>query len=850
MKAHYILIAVAALVVSAACTKTNEQPEPEGIQMTFRAYQEGAQETKTTVQDGGTQVYWEPADEIKVFFKSSSGRFVSQNSELADVADFSGTLNILVGANEGAGSSNQTWGLYPYRADATYDGEYVTTTLPASQMGRSGSFAKNTHICLARSGGNDLAFYNVTGGLRFSLTQEGIKSVTFEGNNGESLAGKIKLAFEGGVPAIKEVSEGETTLTLTASGDGTFQTGKWYYIEVIPGTLSKGFKMVFSKGNETAKISSSSSVTINRGRYGSLADADEGLLFKENGGDEPDPSSVIQFADPVAKYACVEKYDTDHDGEVSYAEAAAATNLEGLFTNWNTVTSFDEIKYFTGVTSTQNVFNGCSKLKSITIPEFITTLGSFQNCSSLKSVVLPDAVISLPAYCFNGCSSLTNVDLPSGITSIPDCCFRNCQTISTVVLPKSVSYIAPGAFSECSSLSSIELPSSLTSIGDSAFEGCSCIRSIDFPATLTSIGGYAFDRCASLGSVSLASGVSIGQYAFSGCSFLASVVLPADMTAIPSGLFHNCTALRTITWPSALESIGGNAFIGCRFEENYYTLELPESVTSIHSGALCGIKHVILPSKSFITIDENAISEKYTSIYVPSNMVEMYKTRTTWSSYADVIFPIELYPISIYTPEKVDLGLPSGIQWASFNVGATSPEEYGDYFAWGEVSSKQVFSWSSYKWTVGSSSSNFTKYNPRSNRGVVDNLDVLELEDDAAYMCIDRNWRTPTHQEVQELFNPAYCEYKWAEIKGIGGYSIISIKNGNQIFLPAGGYFDNSSIIDKGTYGYYWTSTLCPWDPQDTEYSYYFYFTNDYSVWDCAARRRYGFLIRPVCPKD
>ena len=89
MNARYILFAVAALTL-AACSKTNEQPEPEGIQMTFRAYQEGSQGTKTTVQDGGTQVYWEPADEIKVFFKSSSGRFVSQNTELAGVADFSG----------------------------------------------------------------------------------------------------------------------------------------------------------------------------------------------------------------------------------------------------------------------------------------------------------------------------------------------------------------------------------------------------------------------------------------------------------------------------------------------------------------------------------------------------------------------------------------------------------------------------------------------------------------------------------------------------------------------------------------------------------------------------------------
>ena len=518
MKTHYIALAVAALAI-AACAETVEQPEPEGIQITIHAYQEGAVDTKTTVQDGGTQVYWEPNDEIKVFFKGNGSRFISQNTEFAAVADFTGSLTIAVGANEGASSSNLTWGLYPYRADATSDGSSVTTTLPASQTGRAGSFAKNTHICLAASGGYDLAFYNVTGGIRFSLTQEGIKSVTFQGNNGENLAGKIKMVFEGGIPAIQEVSEGETVLTLTAPGGGTFQTGKWYYIEALPGTLSKGFKMVFSKGSESAKLSTSSSVTISRGKYGSLADADEGLIFKpDGGGDDPDPSSVIQFADPIAKYACVEKFDTNGDGEVSYEEAAAATSLYGLFKDWNTVTHFDEIKYFTGVTTTDGVFTGLAKLESITIPNFITALGTFQNCSSLMSVVLPSGLNSLPSSCFRGCSALTDVAIPSAITSIPPYCFDG-----------------------CSALAGIDLPAGVKTIGNNAFSGCFSISSIDFPSTLSSIGSSAFADCTSL----------------------TAVVLPSDMTAIPKGLFSNCTALKTITWPSALQSVGDSAFYGC-----------------------------------------------------------------------------------------------------------------------------------------------------------------------------------------------------------------------------------------------------------------------------------------------
>lgn len=285
MKANIFFAAIAALAVTSCAIKT-EQPETLDEQMTIHASMaEQPSDVKSCVQDGGTQVYWEASDEIKVFFKSSSGRFVSQNTALAAAADFQGSLDMLVGANEGVGTNNALWGLYPYRADAAYDGTSVTTTLPAEQTGRAGSFAKNTHITLACSYSHDLAFYNVCSGLRFSLTQEGIKSITFEGNGGEALAGRIKMAFADGVPAISEVTEPQTVITLTAPAGGTFETGKWYYIEAIPGTLSKGFKMVFNKDGESATLTSKSSVTLRRGKYGSLADADDGLIFKPTGGD-------------------------------------------------------------------------------------------------------------------------------------------------------------------------------------------------------------------------------------------------------------------------------------------------------------------------------------------------------------------------------------------------------------------------------------------------------------------------------------------------------------------------------------------------------------------------------------
>ena len=165
MKYNYLLLTLATVALFSCSRNEVDHSELGGETITIRAYQEGATETRTTLIDGGTQVYWEPADEIKVFFRGTGSRFLSQNTENATITDFSGTLNVVVGINEGASGSNTLWGLYPYRADATSDGASVTTTLPAEQTGRAGSFAKGTHITLAQSNSFDLAFYNVTGGI-------------------------------------------------------------------------------------------------------------------------------------------------------------------------------------------------------------------------------------------------------------------------------------------------------------------------------------------------------------------------------------------------------------------------------------------------------------------------------------------------------------------------------------------------------------------------------------------------------------------------------------------------------------------------------------------------------------
>ena len=153
--------------------------------------------------------------------------------------------------------------------------------------------------------------------------------------------------------------------------------------------------------------------------------------------------------------------------------------------------------------------------------------------------------------------------------------------------------------------------------------------------------------------------------------------------------------------------------------------------------------------------------------------------------------------------DYVDLGLTSGTLWASCNIGASSPEEYGDYFAWGETAPKSNYDWSTY---IFGGESNFTKYNSS------DGLTELELEDDAAYVICGKDWRMPTHNQELELVNE--CSWEDYNLNGISGYKITG-PNGNSIFMPRGGLYDGTDYARDGnrasnvnTGGWYWSSTL------------------------------------------
>lgn len=203
-------------------------------------------------------------------------------------------------------------------------------------------------------------------------------------------------------------------------------------------------------------------------------------------------------------------------------------------------------------------------------------------------------------------------------------------------------------------------------------------------------------------------------------------------------------------------------------------------------------------------------------------------------------------PVIKYDHDFVDLGLPSGTLWATYNVGASSPEEVGDYFAWGETSTKGIYDWKQYKYSEFENDEyKLNKYCTDSTCGVngfVDNITELEVADDAVVANWGDGWRMPTKEEYDELYENTTSE--WITINGVGG-RLLTGSNGNSIFFPATGFRLDDGLICTNL-GIYWSSTLqTQW--QIASWSLHFDDTNSHV---CGSyERSRGQVVRAVRKK-
>ena len=353
-----------------------------------------------------------------------------------------------------------------------------------------------------------------------------------------------------------------------------------------------------------------------------------------------DKTQAIEFQDENTKLLCTLHWDLNEDGELSYEEAVAVTDLGTTFKG-SSIVAFTELNYFTSLQKiADNAFEGCASLIKITLPKQITTISAsaFNGCINIKNITIPDSITTIEDSAFSGCTSLERVDIsdiaawcnisfgnsysnplyyaenlylnnelvadliiPDSVTEIVDFAFSYCTSLTSIIIPDSVTSIGDYAFRYCTSLTNITIHDSVTKIGDAAFYNCSSLTSVTIPDSVTEIGDATFYKCTSLTSVTIPDSVTeIGNATFSGCmgeliinskiieydssngwlthAEFSKITIGNSVTKIGDSAFEYCSSLTNITIPNSVTEIGGSAFEYCT---SLTDVAIPDSVIEI-----------------------------------------------------------------------------------------------------------------------------------------------------------------------------------------------------------------------------------------------------------------------------
>ena len=556
-----ILLLSIGIALSVACQQENTPGSPE--QKTGADYLASLEcfdgPTKTSMT-GDNGIVWTKGDQIAIF----QGATVADTYQVKDQCDgtASGIFTLVSDNSEVNGEFSSGMeipaniAVYPYSeglgcsSASVTDGGITATSytisgfdFPSVQQYQANSFAQESFAMVAVTSSmsdHNLRFRNVNGALKLQLRGKCVvKSIKLEGNDNEKLAGASSITAYPGttVPSIKFSSEASGTITLDC-GEGVQldpSVPTIFIISVPPTVFSKGFTVtvVDTEGTEMP-VSASVSNEIKRSSILKMPAVTVPVVSTE--------TENIVFEDEVMKELCVKAFDTNGDGELSYTEAAAVTDLSKMTLTRKTFKTFNEFQYFTSVKTVPSSYFSTIGLREITFPKSITTIGSsaFKGCVNLTAVVMNEGVKTIYSEAFSGCTKMTSIYLPESVTSIGGGLFYGCSALTKVEILcriRSFPYYYSsgnyyGFFEGCSSLTSINIPESVTTIGDWAFRGCSSLTSISIPESVTSIGSRVFYGSTSLTStyIKATSLSTYGSEAFDYCPTKIYVPLGSEET--------------------------------------------------------------------------------------------------------------------------------------------------------------------------------------------------------------------------------------------------------------------------------------------------------------------------------
>ena len=777
-------LSLAALMTS--CTKESESNnESTNKTLEFTAAWAEEDASRTVLQEDGTSIWWNTSEEINVFIgEDASAKFVSTNTKPQAIATFVG--NALIGYSESSGYFPGYWAVYPFNAENTSDGNSVSLKVKSLQTAAAGTFADKCFPAVARSANFSLAFWNVCGGARFSVTQEGVKRVVFRSNDGSPMAGKVRVGFgEDGKPQILDITEPIDSVVLNAKY-GSLVPGANYFAAMLPQTHTQGLTVTLYTATQKAVKTISKSIAIHRSAFGMLDNVDEGLAYTEatlpEDEDDDTPYEMVDLGLSVKWATCNvgASSPTEYGDYFAWGEIEPKEDYSWETYKWciggGQYSAGQLIKYCT--VDYKEILDLEDDAASVNlggdwrIPSSLEWEELHENCTWRYTTLIDRDGFSTAGY-----KVTSKIE---GYTNkwvfLPATGYRNGTNFENM---GSYGYYWSSCLYKVESSGNYWGPPFYGVSSTGAF--CVCLKE-------SGQWDY-FGRCCGLavrpvyGKFVHVTNVSVSPQnatvEFWEPLQLTATISPADATE------------KRVKWSSSNDSVATVTADGLVTAVGDGTAEI--TVTTVDKGycASCTVK---------VTLEQ-----------------------------------------------AVNLGL--SVKWASINLGASTPGEYGDYFAWGEVEPKEYYDYYTYKWFEGSYVIDpyLSKYCTDSKygyNGFTDNKTVLDPEDDAATVNWGGSWRMPTLNEYQELLDN--CTKTWTTLNGVYGRKFTSNKSGytkNWIFLPAAGCRQNSSLFNEGPNGYYWSSTLNVDDPR---YAYFVYFQSNNENWYNGTRYD-GLSVRPVC---